>query len=155
MDHAFSPSLSGKAQFGWFWQLVDAGPSFNGPVINLSMNHRVSEKTSYNVEFSSGYRENYFTSDNLGFSKYYQASAGVTHQLRERLSVGLTGILSRDEYAEPDRIDYLYSIAGNLSYQPLKWLTASLEAGNYGRDSELNGNSYRDNRVMLKLTAEY
>ena len=54
-----------------------------------------------------------------------------------------------------DRIDYLYSVAGNLSYQPLKWLTASLEAGNYGRESELNGNSYRDNRVMLKLTAEY
>ena len=55
----------------------------------------------------------------------------------------------------PDRIDYIYSVAGNLSYQPLKWLTASLEAGNYGRESELNGNSYRDNRVMLKLTAEY
>ena len=74
VDHAFSPSLNGQAQFGWFWQVVDAGPSFNGPVINLSMNHRVSEKTSYNVEFSSGYRENYFTSDNLGFSKYYQAN---------------------------------------------------------------------------------
>ena len=73
--------------------------------------------------------------------------ATVTHQLRERLSVGLTGSLSRDEYEQPDRIDYLYSVAGNLSYQPLKWLTASLEAGNYGRESELNGNSYRDNRV--------
>jgi hypothetical protein len=154
VDHAFSPSLTSKAQFGWFWQVVDAGPSFNGPVINLSVTQRV-QRTSYTLAFDSGYREQFFTTDNLGFSRYYQATAGVTHKLRERLSVGLTGSLSRDEYAQPDRIDYLYRITGNLSYQPLKWLTASLEAGNSGRESEQNGNNYRDNRVMLKLTAEY
>jgi hypothetical protein len=155
VDHAFSPTLNGKAQFGWFWQLVDAGPSFNGPVINLSITHQISPRTSYNAAFASGYRENYFTSDNLGFSKYYQLQGGITHQLRERLSVGLTASLSRDEYQTPERIDYLYSVAGNVSYRPLKWLTAYLEAGNYGRESELNGNSYRDNRAWLKLTAEY
>jgi hypothetical protein len=156
VDHAFSPTLNGKAQFGWFWQLVDAGPSFNGPVINLSINHQVSARTSYNAIFASGYRENYFTSDNLGFSKYYQLQGVITHQLRERLSVGLTALLSRDEYQDTaDRIDYLYSITGNVSYRPLKWLTAYLEAGNYGRESDLNGNNYRDNRVMLRLTAEY
>jgi hypothetical protein len=155
LDHAFSPTLNGKAQFGWFWQLVDAGPSFNGPVINLSITHQVTARTSYNAAFASGYRENYFTSDNLGFSKYYQLQGGITHQLRERLSLGLIGSLSRDEYQDPERIDYLYSVVGNVSYQPLKWLKAYLEAGNYGRQSDLNGNSYRDNRVMLRLTAEF
>ena len=157
VEHAFSPSLNGKAQFGWFWQVVDAGPSFNGPVINFSVTQRV-QRTSYTLAFDSGWREQYFTANTLGnqgFSKYYMATATVTHQLRERLSVGLTGSLTRDEYQFPDRIDYTYNIAANLSYQPLKWLTASLDAGNYGRESELNGNSYRDNRVMLKLTAEY
>ena len=155
LDHAFSPNLNGKAQFGWFWQLVDAGPSFNGPVINLSISHTLSVRTSYNVAFSSGYREQYFTTDNLGFSKYYQLQGGIKHQLRERLSTGLTGSLSRDDYQAPERTDYLYSVTGNVSYQPLKWLTAYLEAGNYGRESDLNGNSYRDNRAWLKLTAEY
>ncbi len=155
VDHAFSPRLNGHAQFGWFWELVDAGPSFNGPVINLSITHRVTERTSYTLTFDSGYRENYFTTDNLGFSKYYQVTASVTHQLRERLSIGLTGSLSRDEYTQPDYISYLYNVTANLAYQPLKWLKTSLEAGNYGRESELNGDSYRDNRVMLKLTAEY
>ena len=53
-----------------------------------------SKETSYTLTFDSGYREQYFTANTLGnqgFSKYYQALATVTHQLRERLSVGLTG----------------------------------------------------------------
>jgi len=157
VEHAFSPSLNGKAQFGWFWQVVDAGPSFNGPVINLSVTQRV-QRTSYTLAFDSGWRNQSFTANTLGnqgFSKYYMATATVTHQLRERLSLGLTGSLTRDEYQLPDHIDYTYNIAANLAYRPLKWLTASLEAGNSGRESELNVNSYRDNRVMLKLTAEY
>jgi hypothetical protein len=154
VDHTFNPSLTGHAQFGWFWQVVDAGPSFNGPVINFSVTQRV-QRTRYTVAFESGYREQFFTADNLGFSKYYQATATVSHQLLERLSVKLTGTLSRDEYQAPDQIDTTSVLAVNLSYQPLKWLNASLEAGNYSRDSDLNGNSYRDNRVSLRIKAEY
>ena len=140
VEHAFSPSLNGKAKFGWFWQVVDAGPSFNGPVINFSVTQRV-QRTSYTLTFDSGWREQSFTANTLGnqgFSKYYQALASVTHQLQERLSVGLTGSLTRDEYQLPDHTDYTYSVAANLAYRPLKWLTTSLEAGNYGRDSEVN-----------------
>jgi hypothetical protein len=71
------------------------------------------------------------------------------------MSLGLTGTYGRDEYQNPDRTDWNWGLAGNLSYRPLKWMTASLEASNNARDSDVNGNSYRENRVLLKLTAEY
>ena len=154
LEHAFSPSLKGRAEFGWFWQVVDAGPTFSGPVYNFSITQLI-QKTSYTLALEGGYREQYFTSENLGFSKYDQVRANVTHQLWERMSLGLTGTYGRDEYQNPDRTDWTWGLAANLSYQPLKWMTVSLEASNNARDSDLNGNSYRENRAVLKLTAEY
>ncbi len=154
LEHAFSPSLKGQAEFGWFWQVVDAGPTFSGPVYNFSISKQI-QKTSYTLALEGGYREQYFTSENLGFSKYDQAMANVTHKFWERMSLGLTGTYGRDEYQNPDRTDWNWGLAGNLSYQPLKWLTVSLEASNNARDSDLNGNSYRENRALLRLTAEY
>ena len=133
---------------------MDAGPAFNGPVFNFSISQQI-QKTSYTLAFEGGYREQYFTSQNLGFSKYYQAMANVTHKLQERVSLGLTGTLARDEYQNPDRTDLTSGLTGTLAYQPLKWLTVSIEASNNIRDSDLNGNSYRENRALLRLTAEY
>ena len=150
LEHAFSPSLKGQAEFGWFWQVVDAGPTFSGPVYNFSITQQI-QKTSYTLALEGGYREQYFTSENLGFSKYDQVRAIVTHQLWERMSLGLTGTYGRDEYQNPDRTDWTWGLAANLSYQPLKWMTVSIEASNNARDSDLNGNSYRENRAVVEV----
>jgi hypothetical protein len=154
VEHAFSPTLNGKISLGWFWQEVDTGASFDGPVYNLSITQRL-QRTNYTLALEGGYREQYFTAENLGFSRYNQAQANVTHKLWERTSVGLTGTVSQDEYQNPDRIDWTWGVTGNLSYQPLKWLTVSLEASSRARDSDLSGTSYRENRILLKFTAEY
>ncbi len=94
VEHAFSPTLKGQASLGWFWQVMDTGPSFDGPVYSLSLTQR-SQRTDYTLALEGGYREQYFTADNLGFSRYHQARVNVTHRLRERMSTGLTGTLSR------------------------------------------------------------
>jgi hypothetical protein len=154
LEHAFSATLTGKARFGWFWQLVDVGPSFNGPVYNLSISQAV-QRTVYTLGFEGGFRLNILTTDNLGFSRYDQVTANVTHQLQERLSVGLTGLLFRNEYQLPNRVDVSYSLVGNFSYQPLKWMTVSLQAFINGQNSDTEGNSYQQNRILLKLTAEF
>lgn len=154
LTHTFSPTLTGVAQFGWFWQQVEVGTPLSGPVYNLSVTQRI-QRTSLNLSFSGGYREQYFVSDSQGFSEYSEVQLNVTHQLRERLSVGLTGRLSRDDYRFPAHLDWTWALMGSISYQPLKWLTVYLAAGNNGRSSDLNGNSYRDNQVLLRLTAGY
>ncbi|MBI5584200.1 MAG: outer membrane beta-barrel protein [Deltaproteobacteria bacterium] len=154
-EHAFSPTLSGAARLGWFWQVVDVGPSFNGPVYSLSSSLRGAQ-TTFTVSFDGGFREEFFTSDNLGPSKYNQLTLAVTHKLQQRLTVGFSGSVDRSEYQSPDdRIDWIYSVSGSLSYQPLRWLIISLVATNQTRDSELDQNSYNQNKVILRLTAEF
>jgi hypothetical protein len=164
LDHAFSPTLSGRARLGWFWQQYSgnisskgSGNTFsnvNGPVFYLGVSQR-GLKTTYSLSFDGGYRFDYFTSSNQGFAKYYQAQANVTYQLMQRLSLGLTGLAALDEYELPKDTQYNYQLVGNISYQPLKWLTIALEAGNYGRNSDINGNSYRNNRAMLTFSGTY
>ena len=117
LNHAFSPSLTGMAQFGWFRQVGDVGSPLSGPVCNFSLT-QLLQRTRLTLAFEGGYQEQYFTSDNLGISLYTRARATVTHQFRERLSVGLTGALERDEYQNPDRIDYTYGITGTFPTSP-------------------------------------
>ena len=164
LDHAFSPTLTGRARLGWFWQQYNGNTSskvngntfsdVNGPVFYLGVIQR-DLKTTVSLSVEGGYRFDYFTASNLGFAKYYQAQANITYQLMQRVSVGLTGSASQDEYELPKDTQYNYQLVGNIAYQPLKWLTVSLEAGNYSRNSDINGNSYRDNRAMLRFTATY
>lgn len=154
LEHAFSSALSGRASLGWFWQVADIGQTFNGPSYNLSLTQR-SLRTNYTLALEGGYREQYFTAENLGFSRFNQVRVNVTHRLRERITVGLTGALGQDEYQNPDRTDWNWGLTGNFSYQPLKWLTVSLEASTWTRDSDLEGSSYKDNRILFRLRAEY
>jgi hypothetical protein len=154
LTHSFSPTLTGEARFGWFWQQVEAGSPLNGPVYELSITQRV-QRTSYNLAFRGGFREQYFTSTQQGGSEYNQAQLNVTYQLWERLSVGLTGTITRDEYQNPAYVDWSWGLAGNIAHKPLKWLTVSFVAGNYGYSSDVNRDSYRDNQISLRLIAEY
>jgi hypothetical protein len=159
LEHAFSPTLTGRARFGWFWQQYsgDTPPNtdgLNGPVFLLGITQK-DQKTTYSLTVEGGYRFDYFTASNQGFSKYYEGRAGVSYQLTQRLSVGLIGTASRDEYQSPQDTQYNYRLLGNISYQPLKWLTISLGGGNYSRNSDIDGNSYRDNRITLVLTGTY
>jgi hypothetical protein len=154
VEYTFSSTLKGQAELGWFWQVMDRGESFNKPVYNLSITQEF-QRTNYTLSLEGGYREQYFTADNLGFSWFNEVRANVTHRVRERMSVGLEGIIGRDEYQNPGRIDWNWGLRGKFSYQPLKWLTVSLEASTRTLDSDVSANSYLENRVFLKFTATY
>jgi hypothetical protein len=154
IDHAVTPTLSVRAEFGWFWQMIDAGSSFNGPVYYLGATQR-GQKTVYTLSIQGGYQYNYYTSDNLGLSKYDQATAAVTYKLWERVTLGLAGNLWRNEYQNPERLDWTWSVKGSLAYQLWRWLTVNFEVSNESRDSDSAGDSYRDNKVLLRITAEF
>jgi len=173
LDHQFSPTLTGRARFGWFWQKYSESTSPNlsestspnvsgnafsdvsGPVFYLGVKQK-GQKTTYGLSVEGGYRFDYFTASNQGLAKYYQAEADVTYQLMRRVSLGLTGAASRDEYGPPrPDIQDNYRLVGNISYQPLKWLKVSLEAGNYSQNTDIPGFGYRDNKVTLTVGGTY
>jgi hypothetical protein len=154
IQYQFSPTLSGMAQVGYFWQIPVQGGKTQGPSFNLSLT-KSAEKTTYILSFVGGYTEDYITAQNLGFTKTYLGYGTVKHQLTQRMSVGLTGSVERAEYSSSDRKDWIWGVWGNTSYLILKWLTGSLEVSYREDHSTINVESWKEYRGILKLTANF
>ena len=141
IEHAFSPTLSGRVQLGYFWQNPPARSSgTDGLFYDAALTQR-AEKTTYTLSFQGGYTEDYFTAQNLGFVKYHRAIGTITHRFWERMTLGFLGTLERAQYTS-GRTDWTWGIGGNGFYQILRWLNLSLDI------------SYRDNNSNV-LEAEY
>jgi len=156
IEHAFSPTLTAKGQGGYFWQNPERGSKTKGPFFDVSLTQR-AEKTTYTLLLQGGYTEDYFTAENLGFTRYYRGVGAVTHRLLERMTAGLSGYVEWVEYpSDPaDREDLIWGIRGSLSYQLFKWLTASLE-GSYREDhSNIDVNDYDEYRGIFRITASF
>ena len=153
IEHAFSPTLSGRAQAGYFWEKPEKGPKMKGPSYDMSLTQR-AEKTTYTLSYQGGYTEDYFTAENLGFNKYQRAIGTITHRLLERMNVGLFGSLERAKFGD-GRIDRIWGIGGNTSYLVLKWLTVSLEASHRKNQSNIDQLDYSEYRGIFRITASF
>jgi hypothetical protein len=153
ISHSFSPTLSGSAQAGYYWQNPERGSTTGGPFFNASLTQR-AEKTTYTLLLQGGYTEDYFTSENLGFTKYYRGVGTISRRLLERMTVGFTGTLERAEYSS-DRKDWTWGINGNVSYSLLKWLTLSLEGSHRDNNSNLDDFDYTEYRGIFRITASF
>jgi hypothetical protein len=153
IEYAFSPTLSGSIQGGYFWQRPQRGSTMGGPYFNVSLTQR-AERTTYTLLLQGGYTEDYFTSENLGFTKYYRGVGTITHQLMEKMTVGLTGSVERPEYSF-DRKDWTWGINGNASYALLKWLSVSLEASYRQNNSNVDTADYSEYRGIFRVTASF
>jgi len=154
IEYKFSPTLTGTAQVGWFWQVPVQGENTDGPSFNLSLTKK-TEKTNYILTFIGGYTEDYGTAENLGFTQTYTVYGTINHQLTQRMSVGLTGSVARDIYSGSNQKDWVYGIWGNASYLILKWLTGSAQISYTEDRSNIKTESYKDIRGSLKLTANF
>jgi hypothetical protein len=156
MSHAFSPTLSGSAQAGYFWQNPEKGSRTGGIYYDMSLTQR-AEKTTYTLSFQGGYTEDYFTAENLGFTKYYRGIGTISHRLLERMSAGLSGYVERAEYPSDlaDRKDLIWGIRANLSYEILKWLSVSLEGSRRENHSNIDTFDYSEYRGIFRITASF
>jgi hypothetical protein len=153
IEHAFSPTLSVKAQLGYFWENPKKGSKTSDPYYDISFTQR-AEKTTYTLLFQGGYREDYFTAQNLGFTKYHRGVGTIRHQLKERLTVGLSGSLERAKLGTGQR-DWIYGIWGNASYQILKWLNLALEVSHREDHSNIDTSNYSEYRGIFRATATF
>jgi hypothetical protein len=153
IEYKFSPTLTGTAQGGYFWQIPDQGPRTTGPSYNLSL-IKSAEKTTYTLSFQGGYTEDYFTAENRGFAKYYRTYGTISHQLMEKLSVRVTGSLERPTFSDGQK-DWIWRIYGNASYQLLRWLSVFLQLGHTEDHSNLDNFNYSDYRAIVGATATF
>lgn len=151
--HDFSPTLSGKAQLGYFWQVPSVGSKERGAYYDVSLSQR-TKRTTYTILFQGGYNEDYFTAENLGFSKYHRGIGTISHQLKERMTVGLSGSLEWAKYGLGE-IDHIWGVRGDTSYRILKWLTLSLEVSHRENRSNIDIREYKENRGFVMATATF
>lgn len=159
IEHAFSPTLSGRAQFGYFWQNPNKGPTTDAFFYDVSLTKRTG-KTTYTISSQGGYTEDYFTSENLGFTKYYRVIGRVTHQLLQRMNIGFFGSYEWAKYPgtvidDKKPKDQIGAIGCNASYQVLRWLTISLDGSHRENRSNIEDRDYSEYRGILRITATY
>ena len=160
ISHQFSPSLSGTAQFGYFWELPERGKEYSGPVVNVALT-QTEGRTTYTLLIQGGYQENYFTAENLGFTNIYQAVGIVTYRPMEKLTTSLSGTLAWDKsrvqgttaLATSDQKDTIWVVGGNVSYALFRWLNLSLNLSYKQDRANVSARDYEEFRAMLGVQA--
>ncbi|MDP1990647.1 MAG: outer membrane beta-barrel protein [Syntrophales bacterium] len=154
MAFAIGPTLTTSVQVGYFRTEPKTGSKADGLSYKADLASS-DPRTTYNLSLQGGYKEDYFTSENLGFTRYHRLTGSLNHKLDRGLSIGCMGSVERAEYDTDDRKDTIWGIGGTASYMPLKWLTFALEVTHKERQSNIDLNDYKENRAMLTITAAY
>lgn len=159
LEHAFTSTLTGVAQLGYFWQDPHRGSTTKGFSYDMSLTQR-AERTTYVASFQGGYTEDYFTAENLGFNRYHRVMGRITHRLLQRMTVGLFSSYERAKYSGlriggRKQVDRIWATGGNASYQILRWLTLSLDASHRENHSNIEDRDYSEYRGIFRITASY
>jgi hypothetical protein len=159
VEHAFSPTLTARVQGGYYWWNPERGSTTDGLFYDVSLTER-AEKTTYTISFQGGYTEDYFSAENLGFTKYYRAIGRVNHQLLEKMTVGLFGSYEWIRYyanvvETPRRIDRIWAVGGDAGYQLFRWLALSLGASCRENHSNFDTADYTEYRGIFSITASF
>ena len=159
IDHAFTSTLSGRAQLGYFWQDPEGGSTTDGFSYDVSLTQRAA-RTTYTTSLQGGYTEAYFTAENLGFNKYHRVISRITHQLLQRMTISLFGSYEWAKYpgVEVDgktAKDNIWAIGGDASYQIWRWITTSLNISHRENRSNISERDYSEYRGILRITATY
>ncbi len=159
IEHAFSPTLSAKAQGGYYWADPDRGDTWGGPFYDVLLTQRL-KRTTYTLSLQGGYIEDYFSSENKGLSRYHRVLGRVTYQLLQKMNVGLFGSYEWAKFpgvviAGEKETNRIWNVGGNASYTLFRWLKIELEVSHRENHSNLDQNDYSEYRGILKVTASY
>jgi hypothetical protein len=159
IEHAFSPTLSAKAQAGYYSKNPEKGSTIDGPFFDVLLTQR-AQRTTYTLSLQGGYKEDYFTAENLGFTQYYRGLGRITYQLLRRMGVGLFGSYEWVKYPEIvmediKPIDQIWTVGGNASYQMLRWLSVSVDVSHRENRSNFPDRDYSEYRGVFRVTATY
>jgi hypothetical protein len=154
ITYAFTPTLNARLQVGYFWRDPKQGETTDGLSLEAGITQR-TQRLILDFAVQGGYNYDFFGAETLGFYQYYRGIASLTYLLTQRFSASLLGSVERDDFVDVDRKDWVWRVGPTLSYQPWRWLTASL-GGTYGqRSSDQDINDYDEWRAFFRLTATY
>jgi len=150
ITHAFSSTINGGINIGYFWVNPERGEKQDGPSGSANLSVR-TQFTTYSISLQGGYREDYFSALNSGGSKYYGAYGSISHRLAKKFTVGLLGSVTQDKYEDSDEKILRWEARGTASYQVLRWLSFGLEVLHREDDSNVGGADIQENRAILRI----
>ena len=154
ITHVFTPTLNARLQVGYFWREPEIGETTQGLSLDAGITQH-TQRLTLDFAVQGGYNYDFFSSETLGFYQYYRGIASISYLMTQRFTASLVGTVEKDDYVDENRKDWVWRVGPTLSYQPWRWLTASL-GGTYGqRDSDQNINDYEEWRAFFRLTATY
>ncbi len=164
LSYAFSKTLTASAEVGYYWLDTEIGLTKDGMTFKADIKQQ-DGRTTFILSAQGGYTQDLFTSQNLGFRKYYRATGSITHYLDRRFSIGCLGSAERTE-SDPQPLnpydsghrDTIFGAGANAAYQPFKWLRVALEYTYNQKNTNYRYEAteeYIENKGMLTLTATY
>ena len=159
IEHSFSSTLSARVQGGYYLADPRGGTTVDGPFFDVLLTQR-GQRTTYTLSLQGGYTEDFFTPENQGFAQYYRALGRITHQLLQRMFVGLYGSYEWAKYPgtvieDKTPKDQIWAVGCNASYQVLRWLNLSLDASHRENRSNISDRDYSEYRGIFRVTATY
>jgi len=153
IQHAFSRTLSGLLQVGYFYAEPDVGESRDGITFNTNLSLR-SERTTYTIFGVGGYREEFQSADNAGFIEYYRGGLTVSHRLLRNLTLNLGADVEWDDFVT-DEDAWLYTATAGITYQVLRWMSIAAGVSYLENDSNIDINDYDSWRGFITLNLTY
>jgi len=149
LDHAFSPEYSIRARAGYFKRVNDISENSYGPSYSLFLT-KTFARGSITLGGDGGWEDAYVRGGIRGFRKYYGGSARGDYRILERLTV-FAGASYR--WSKDDLDIEITNFRGNcgLRWSFMRYTSLSLEYQYADRTSDIEVDSYTNNRVMLML----
>lgn len=147
----------GTASLGLGYYIRDeefADDHETGFLVNANINKTWDmRRSSLSLQGASGYTETYFGAENLGFTIFYQIGAVYNYALRKNLDWNLSANYRHNNFKDqdPERKDNIYSVGTGLRYRLTRRVALGLDYDFRLRESTIEDNEYRENRVLVGL----
>jgi hypothetical protein len=146
---------------GYYWANPERGDTADDIFFDVNVSQR-ARRTTYTIALQGGFTEDFFSADNLGFTKYYRAIGRVSHQLLEKMNVGCFGsyewikyYVGRGVALEGRQEDNIWTIGADAGYQLFRWLALSLTGSYRENHSNFDTADYTEYRGIFRITASF
>lgn len=156
-DYIAGETTNVSLAFGYMVRDREFSEDDEGLVVTGNVNTVLPfSRGQFNITASSGYSQDTFASENLGFSIYYGANLGLNYNFTRVFGSNVFVAYKYSDYLdqEPEIEDYLYSAGAGLSYIAFRWLRFGLNYTHRSLISSSDPRDYTENRVSLTATIE-
>lgn len=163
LSFELSPHTSFSMEGGYFLQDLADNRKEDGARFNIVLNTQ-KRRASVSLGGSGGFTQDYFSSENLGSSKFRHVYGSLNYLLSRDLSTFLSANYQWNKSLEANqgnRKDKVWRTSTGFYYSFSDWLTLFMDWAYSERQTKSNlrfnrrAEFFRDNRVTLRLTAAY